>query len=60
MHITYFNLQMNWLLIIYAQNPVYLYVSSAVAGAVGSGQIISIAVFVAQISHDKWVFFVGF
>lgn len=48
-----FCLQLNWLLIIYAQNPYYLYVSSIMGGVIGNGQIICLFIFVSEISYDK-------
>lgn len=46
--------QISWLLIIYAQNPCYLYASRLIAGVVGAGQLICITIFVTEISHDKY------
>lgn len=43
------------MLIIYAQKPYYLYVSRILSGFVASSIMISLTIFVSEISHDKWV-----
>lgn len=46
------------LLAIFAQNPYYLYAGSVIGGLVGAGQIISMPLFVTEISFDKWALFI--
>lgn len=45
--------QIIWLLIIYAQNSYYLYAAGIVGGLAGAGQVISMPMFVSEISHDE-------
>lgn len=50
----YYCVQIISLLIIYAQNANYLYAAGIIGGLVGAGQVISMPMFVSEISHDKW------
>lgn len=44
--------QMSWLLIIFAQNPYYLYASRALAGLVSAGVMTLTAIFATEICND--------
>lgn len=44
---------LGWLLIIYAQNPYYLYVSRFISGFSGSANYVILPVFVAEIADNK-------
>lgn len=46
-------MQIAWLLVIFAKNPYYLYVSRILCGYVGGAAVVCVPIFITEISYDR-------
>lgn len=49
------NLKVGWLLVFYAQNVYWYYLSRFLFGVVGGGGMVALPIFTAEVCSDKWV-----
>lgn len=51
----YFDLQLSWILIYYAENAIHLYISRFLAGLACGGSFVLVPLFVSEISENRFV-----